>query len=140
MSFAQAGGLSACVFRGGLMKTRRNDIVLILCILAAAAVIWGAFALFSRSGAYVLVTVDGEPYGEYSLKENRTVQIVTDKGENSLCIENGRAYISSADCPDLLCVRQGGIEKDGESIVCLPHRVIVTVSGGEVSAGDAVSR
>ena len=79
-------------------------------------------------------------YGEYSLKENRTVQIVTDKGENTLCIENGRAYISSADCPDLLCVRQGGIEKDGESIVCLPHRVIVTVSGGEVSAGDAVSR
>lgn len=122
------------------MKKRRNDVILILCILAAAALLWCAFALFSGDGAYVQVTVNGEDYGQYSLYEDRTVQIAAGTGENTLRIEDGRAYMETADCPDLLCVRQGGIEKSGESIVCLPHRVVVTVYGGEESSGDAVSR
>ena len=102
------------------MKKRRNDVILILCILAAAALLWCAFALFSGDGAYVQVTVNGEEYGQYSLYEDRTVQIAAGTGENTLRIEDGRAY--------------------RESIVCLPHRVVVTVYGGEESSGDAVSR
>ena len=39
--------------------------------------------------------------------------------------------MKDADCPDRLCVKQGSISKNGESIVCLPHKVIVTVTGGD---------
>ena len=36
-----------------------------------------------------------------------------------------------ADCPDELCVRQGWIEYDGQSIICLPNKITVMVSGGD---------
>ena len=33
-----------------------------------------------------------------------------------------------ASCADQLCVRQGEIERIGETIVCLPHRLLVEVN------------
>jgi hypothetical protein len=38
--------------------------------------------------------------------------------------------VEAADCPDKLCVSHREIFREGESIVCLPHRVVVTVTKG----------
>ena len=42
--------------------------------------------------------------------------------------------------PDKLCVKQGEISKAGESIICLPNRIIVSVEGGEESGIDATAK
>lgn len=43
----------------------------------------------------------------------------------------------SATCPDHLCIKQGAINKKGQSIICLPHKLIVeVVSGGEKQQDD----
>ncbi len=39
--------------------------------------------------------------------------------------------MDKADCPDKLCVKQGKISKSGESIICLPHKVVVKISAEE---------
>ena len=54
-------------------------------------------------------------------------------------VSGGRVRVRDADCPDRLCVRMGWVSRDGESIVCLPHKLVVTVRGGEAGP-DAVSR
>ena len=82
------------------------------------------------------VTVDGELYGSYPLDEDVRVEIVTGKqGEayNVLVIRDGVAYVESASCPDGICAEHKPIRRDGESIVCLPNRVVITVdtSDGE---------
>ena len=41
-----------------------------------------------------------------------------------------------ADCPDLICVHHKPISRQGESIVCLPHKVIVEVTGEESAQED----
>jgi len=61
------------------------------------------------------------------------------QGENTLVIRDGRADIVAADCPDRLCVHQPSITRDGESIICLPHRITVTVEGGDAAAVDDVA-
>ena len=50
-----------------------------------------------------------------------------------LVVENGKAYLSDANCPDKLCVHQGKISMTGETITCLPNKLTVTVYGAAES-------
>ena len=86
--------------------------------------------VFRDSGNVVEVTVDGEVYGVYSLSENITCEIRTGKNDESInrfVIADGKVYMQDASCPDGICVAHRPIFRDGESIVCLPNRVVVTV-------------
>ena len=47
--------------------------------------------------------------------------------------------MAEASCPDQLCVHQPAIRYHGQTIVCLPHRVSVTIEGGEEAPLDGVS-
>ena len=108
----------------------RNDIILIVSVLLVAAIGILYLFLFRNRGDTVKVTVDGKLYGTYSLSNDITEDICTgDKGEynNRLVIKDGKAYIEKATCPDGICVDHAPIFRDGERIVCLPQRVVITV-------------
>ena len=90
----------------------------------------GAFAfmqLQGKRGAEVKVSVNNKEYGTYSLDKNQTVTIGEDDWENILIIKDGKASMAKADCPDKICVNHAAISKKGETIVCLPHKVVVEV-------------
>ena len=85
------------------------------------------------------VTVDGKPYGAYPLSEELTLDIRTgDGGEqlNRLIIREGQAFVETATCPDGICAAHKPISRDGESIVCLPHRVVITVESADTPRSD----
>lgn len=86
-------------------------------------------SLDSFDGTTVTVTVDNEIYKTYSLSENITDTIKTNYGVNVVHINNGKVSIASADCPDKYCVSHVEISKNGETIVCLPHRLVVEIKG-----------
>ena len=60
-------------------------------------------------------------------------------GTNTLVIENGAAWLSHANCPDELCVKQGKISHNGQVITCLPNKLTVTVYGAAQNDVDLVS-
>ena len=122
------------------MKKRKNDLILIAGLVVLAALVWLVLSLTQSAGAYVLVTVDGAAYGQYPLDTDAEIRIGDDTSYNILVIKDGKAEISEASCPDKLCVRQGEVSYDGQSIICLPNKVVVTVSGGEQSGYDAVAK
>lgn len=122
------------------VKRRKNDLILIFAALLLAAALWGALAVFRSEGAYALVTVNGEEYGRYALDKDTQQSIISGEHSNLLVISEGGARISEADCPDKLCVNQGEIRYGGQSIICLPHKVVVEIVGGERSNIDAVVR
>lgn len=122
------------------VKRRKNDLILIFAALLLAAALWGALAVFRSEGAYALVTVNGEEYGRYALDKDTQQSIISGEHSNLLVISEGGARISEADCPDKLCVNQGEIRYSGQSIICLPHKVVVEIIGGERSNIDAVVR
>lgn len=108
----------------------RNDVLFIAAILLLSAVGLVYLFVLRPGGDTVKVTVDGVLCGTYSLSEPRTEEIRTgeDGGEiNRLIIRDGKAYMEYASCPDGICVSHRPIFRNGESIVCLPNRVVVTV-------------
>lgn len=116
---------------------KRNDGILLAVILLIAAVLAGyQFLRPVSDGAKVEITVDGELFGTYSLKKDQTVSI---GDTNQLEIKDGEAKMSWADCPDQLCVNQKAISKNGESIICLPNEIVISVIDGEESEIDAVT-
>lgn len=117
-----------------ITKKHRNDIILIVVVLIVAAVGLVYLNFFRATGDTVTVTVDGVGYGVYSLSENRTEDIYTGEDNlhhNRLVIRDGKAWMESASCPDGICVAHKPIFRDGESIICLPNRVVVTVNLAE---------
>ncbi len=78
-----------------------------------------------EDGDYVQVTIDGKIEGEWRLEEK--LSIVLNSGSNTLTIENGKAKMTSADCPDKICMKEGWISHTGECITCLPNKIVVTV-------------
>ena len=117
---------------------RRSDLYLILGCLLAALVLGGLWLLLREGGAAVVVEQNGRETARYAIHEDRTVRIEGEEGYNLLVIQGGEAWLSEADCPNLLCVKTGKIRYAGQSIVCLPHRLAVRIAGG-ASALDAVT-
>lgn len=120
------------------MKRLRWDLLLVLGVLLAA----GIFYLLFRpggQGAWAVVTVDGEELGRYALSEDRTITI-GEADYNVLRIEDGAAAVIEANCGDHTCIRTGTISREGETIICLPHKLVVTVAGGGPSDFDAMAR
>ena len=113
-------------------------------ILAVALIIIGfGFSFFlsvgKDEGSQINVTIDGKPYGVYSLAENQTVKIKQEDSVNVIEIKDGSAFMKSANCKGQDCVHEGSISMTHEKIVCLPHKIVVEVAGGEEEF-DAIAK
>lgn len=108
---------------------KKRDLILIVSILLISIVLLLVLQLNKEPGAGVIVRVDGKEVARYPLTRNGTYSL--NGGTNTLYIEDGKAWLTDADCPDKLCVRQGKISKEGETITCLPNKLTVTVYGVE---------
>lgn len=118
----------------------KNDGIFFGVLLLVLIVGFAWHSVTKEGGDFVKVTVNGQLYGTYSLKKDRTVDIVTpEAGRNELKIERGRADMVDASCPDRLCVHQRAVSKAKETIVCLPNKVVVEVVGGDGADLDAVT-
>lgn len=124
----------------------KRDILLMVGLLAFAGLSY-LFLVKSReqAGNRIVITVDGKKYGAYALDLDREIEVKGGSGKNIVVIEKGQAYMKEADCPDQYCVRQGKISCGNESLVCLPHKLIVEVEtsgddGAAVEEIDSIAR
>ena len=117
------------------VKSDRNtairDIVLILAIALVGLCLLFFNGRKTTPRSSVVVEVDGKTVASYPLDTDGV--FVLNGGTNTLEIKDGKARISDADCPNMQCVRQGWISRGGQSIVCLPNKLIVTVTSSDRS-------
>ena len=109
---------------------KRGDLYLIVGCLLAALVCCCLWFLLRQDGSAVIVEQNGQETARYALSEDRTVRREGEGGYNLLVIEGGEVYLSEADCPTQLCMKTGKIRYAGQSIVCLPHKLAVRITGG----------
>ncbi|MBD5463949.1 MAG: NusG domain II-containing protein [Lachnospiraceae bacterium] len=123
------------------MKKIKNDMILLMGILLTALMLWLVPLLLNKGApAVVRILQDGQEIGTYSVLEDQTISIpYEEEGYNLLLISGGQVSVSDADCPDGLCVRQRAITRNGESIICLPHKLVIQIESKEESDLDAVT-
>ena len=101
---------------------KRGDIV-IIALIAAAVAVSSVLLLFQNEGSTVTVKQDNKIIYEGSINKDTEVAL----SGNTVIIDGGFAYIKNANCKNEICVHTGRISKTGESIICLPNRVIVEI-------------
>lgn len=110
------------------------DKIMIGVILLAAVGIWGGM-FFNRpggDGTAVILEVNGEVVKTIALPQAETLEykyMVDEDDYNILQIEGSRVRIIEATCPDQVDVKQGWISKPGETLICLPHKLVVRIAG-----------
>lgn len=117
---------------------KKADIILLILIVAAGLIISFGPLAKEAGGTDVLVTLNGETYGIYSLFEDQTITVESDGHTNVIIIEDGTVRMDSATCKNQICVNHGKISLKGDSIVCLPNRVVVEIEG-EGGEADVIS-
>jgi len=125
----------AISFAEHILSSRKRlifSVALIFALLAAGVSAFLITEAMRETGSTVTVSVNGEKIAEYPLSENG--EYIINGGTNLLVIENGKAYMKHASCPDKLCINQGKISLTGERIVCLPNKVMIEV----FSDGDEI--
>ncbi len=124
-----------------IVNKKVNDYILIIIIILLGLGLLLSQRILGKSGSTVVIMQDGELLQRLSLEEEfcdgEALYIESESGYNILEIKEGKAYIIGADCPDGLCVKQKAIDKQGESLICLPHKLVITVEGEEVSDIDS---
>lgn len=115
-----------------------KDFSLIFIIVAAAALLWLVLTFVTFDGNYAEISVNGEIKACLPLSEDTEITIREGSQYNTLKISNGFAAVLSASCPDKICVHHKAICKTGETIVCLPNRLSVTIRGEKMEV-DAVT-
>lgn len=126
------------------MKSTKFWIILI-AIIAVAAVV-GTYVVYTAApGTVAKVYSEGELVREIDLSRVTEAYSFTvtsaDGGENVVSVEPGRICVSSADCPDKICVNQGWADSGAAPIVCLPNELVIRLTDpdGTENAIDAVS-
>lgn len=119
---------------------RRDLILLAVFLLIGGAALLFQLARPAAAGGVAEVSVDGELVAALPLSEDGEMVVEGyGGGENTLVIRDGEADIVAATCPDGVCVRHRPVSREGESIICLPNRVVVTICGGKEAAVDGVA-
>lgn len=117
---------------------KKTDYLLIAVALLAAVGIRFFYSAGAEKGKGVEITVDGESKAFLPIDENDNIRIDTDGGYNVITVKDGEVTVTEADCRDQICVEHKKIKKTGETIVCLPHKLVVTITGDEPGDFDAV--
>lgn len=107
---------------------KKKDIILGIGIIAAALLMLLVLQINrGEEGNRIQVILDGKIYGTYSLEKNQVIEIEEGSFYNKIHVEDGKAYMEEANCPDGYCEEQGKISRHTQTIVCLPHKLVVEV-------------
>ncbi|HHU49675.1 MAG TPA: NusG domain II-containing protein [Clostridiales bacterium] len=127
---------------------RIGDALVYLFILLLIAASFAGLYQMGRGvvNNQVTVEVDGEIWGTYNIPakgDERVVRIdAGDNRYNIMIIADSGVLIREANCPDQICVNWGNISRPGQTIVCLPHKVVISITGeqeGELPLDDIAS-
>ena len=115
----------------------------ILGAVAAAAVALLFFLQPEESNFLTAsVVLEGETIAEYELSTlTGPVTLVVDEAPYPLTIqaEPGRIRIAESACPSQDCVHTGWISRAGQQIICLPDKLVISLSGSGSQEFDAIS-
>lgn len=102
---------------------KKGDFVIIVSILVTFALSIVFLSSFSKQGTRVVISQNNEVIYNKSITENQTIKT----GTNVIIVQDGVVRMQHSSCKNQICVKSTEISKKGETIICLPNKVIVEI-------------
>lgn len=113
---------------------KKMDIVIIIGLLLLSFspnIIFAKTLSKINDNKYATVKIEGQYYDNINLSANNEITLETPNGKNILVVQNNEIKMKYSECNDSICVKQGNISKVGQTIICLPHELIIEIKGDE---------
>lgn len=133
-------------FKRYLKMIRPFDWIIVGLLLIGAFIPYGIFAYKEhqqntqpQNVLTAYVSHDGKQVYKVQLTnhEGKTTYRYNDEHDwNVIEVTDNKIAITEANCPDQVCVRRGQISKAGETIVCLPHKLLVEIKSSTNKPDD----
>ena len=113
------------------------DVIVVAVILICSLIV--TLSLADDGAEYAVIYVNGNEYGRYSLDSDKKqiVDVSTEYGHNVVVIDKQKVFVTETDCMDKVEIAAGEISKPGQSLVCLPNRLVITVEGRIITDATA---
>jgi hypothetical protein len=110
-----------------------DKVIIILVIMLALFAVFQRYIFSKTKSEDVVVKSDGVTVQQRSLEITGTFTIKSKEGQLTFIVQDKKVKVTESTCKDKLCIKQGWISRTGESIVCLPNRITITITGGDES-------
>lgn len=148
-----------------VINMTKADIRFLFGILVLAFLSLLFLQQYREKGSYMEVSYDGTALGKISLSGQEEMYYLLTDGSlqklekekdmewtakiaqieenqtgnyNIFMCRNGEVRMIKSNCPDLLCVHHYPVSAAGENIICLPHKVVIAVTGEKGNELDGV--
>lgn len=109
------------------MKTK--VFVIIFAVMLIICSITALYIFNSKNSSDIVIIVsDGKVIEKIDLStisEPYTIDVTYDGRKNTVLVEKNSIRVTSADCPDKVCLNHGKLKNSFSPIVCLPNRLII---------------
>ena len=116
----------------------KNDVILFIVILVTGIAVFIFSTTSQQPGAAIKVVSGHDVLGVYNLETEREIRI-EENGLNVIAVSNGSAVMKESDCPGGDCLKQDAVNRAGQSIVCLPNRVLISIEGQSEHELDSIA-
>lgn len=118
-------------------------ITLVLIVSSIGFMITNSIQNKTYKEKYIEITLNGKLIKTIDITDSNyklDFEVKDESHLNTFKVENGGVSIVHANCSDEVCVKSGFIDKVGQTLVCLPHKLIVEIKGIEESPLDDISK
>jgi hypothetical protein len=131
------------------MSHKRNAILRRLCwgdwVVAAGLSLLVAVTAYAqiapgRRGSMAMIHAPGMADRTISLQEDQSIEVQGKLGISRIEVKGGRVRMIDSACPIRLCLQIGWVDRPGQSVICLPNQVWLTIEGAPGEGPDAVTR
>lgn len=115
-------------------KLSFGDIVVLVLVAALVVTVFVCQVFGRKAGSVCTLRTEDNTY-EFDLSEDTRLEVTSCGISLTVVVENGEAFVEESGCPDKVCVRSGKASHAGETVVCVPAKVSLTI--GTEADGDA---
>ena len=125
------------------MKLTKTDWVIIFffLILSFLIFLFFKFSFVGNSDRILIIQTDSKLYATYNLdllKENIELDIDNPEGDFKILVSKDKVCVLKSGCEDNICKRNI-IKNSGESIVCVPFKILLTIVSNKKNHVDSVA-
>lgn len=109
----------------------KGDIIIIISVIISALLIFfitSDMLIYESDVIFVEINLNGDIIHKLSIEDDVEI-LVEDNYQNLVVIEGNSVKVINSTCPDGVCENFGNIQKEGQTIICMPNKLIIQISG-----------